>query len=232
MASAVLFDFYGTVAYAESWGPTREAILDKHGYTIPDSVRQRWNVETIDGIEHIEHSRSRDHYMAWERARIRDFLEECGVGADDAERVADDIHTTSQSFTMAAYPEVREVLETLRGQGRTIALCSNWSWDLDRAVEQAGLVDLFDVSVTSAQAGARKPHPHIFEHTLERCGVGASDAVFVGDSFGPDVEGPLRVGMASAVHVHRPAEEPPRPAPPLPHGAVRVGDLRGVLEVV
>jgi len=228
----MLFDFYGTVAYAESWGPTREAILDKHGYTLPDSVRQRWNVETIDGLEHLEASRSRDHYMAWERARIREFLEECGVGSDDAERVAEDIHITSQAFAMAPYPEARDVLGALRDRGCTIALCSNWSWDLDRAVAQAGLTDLFDVMVASAQAGARKPHPRIFEHTLERCGVDASHAVFVGDSFGPDVEGPLRIGMPTAVHVHRANEDPPRPAPPLREGAVRVSDLRGVLDVV
>src|SRR5438270_699421 len=83
-------------------------------YVLPDTVRHRWNVETIDGLEHVEHSHSRDHYLAWERARIQEFLEECGVGPDDAERVADDIQTTSQAFTMAAYPEVRDVLTELR----------------------------------------------------------------------------------------------------------------------
>lgn len=232
MARAVLFDFYGTVAYAESWGPTREEVLARHGYELPHSVRERWTVETIDGLDHAEHSRSREHYLAWERARIREFLEACGVGPDDAERVADDIHETSQAFTMAAYPEVRGVLEAVRANGVKVALCSNWSWDLDRAVEQAGLTDLFDVMVTSAQAGTRKPHPQIFEHTLERCGVGAADAVFVGDSFGPDVEGPLAVGISAAVHVYRDGEEPPRPAPPLPAGATRVADLRGVLDLI
>jgi putative hydrolase of the HAD superfamily len=130
---------------------------------------------------------------------------------------------------MAAYPEVREVLGAVRAKGATVALCSNWSWDLDRAVEQAGLTDLFDVMVTSAQAGTRKPHPQIFDHTLERCGVGAADAVFVGDSFGPDVEGPLSIGMSAAVHVYREGEEPLRPAPPLPPGARRVAERRGVL---
>jgi putative hydrolase of the HAD superfamily len=231
-ARAVLFDFYGTVAYAESWGPTREEVLARHGYELPATVRQRWTVETIDGLEHREHSRSRDHYLAWERTRIRTFLEECGVGPDDAERVAQDIHETSRTFAMAAYPEAHDVLVALRESGVTLALCSNWSWDLDRAVEQAGLTGLFDVEVTSAQAGTRKPHPHIFEHTLDRCGVAAADAVFVGDSFGPDVEGPLGVGMGAAIHVYRDGEEPPRPAPPLPVGAARVADLRGVLDLV
>ncbi len=232
MARAVLFDFYGTVAYAVSWGPTREETLKRHGYEMPDAVRTRWRVENIDGLAHVEHSHSRDHYLAWERARIRDFLEECGVGPDDAERVADDIQTTSEAFTMAAYPEARDVLGALRARDITVGLCSNWSWDLDRAVDQAGLSDLFDVAVASAHAGARKPHPRIFEHTLARCGVDAADTVFVGDSFGPDVEGPLGVGIPTAVHVYRQGEEPPRAAPPLPEGAVRVSDLRGVLDLV
>ena len=88
------------------------------------------------------------------------------------------------------------------------------------------------VCCRSAHAGARKPHPRIFEHTLARCRVDAADTVFVGDSFGPDVEGPLGVGIPTAVHVYRPGEEPPRAAPPLPEGAVRVNDLRGVLDIV
>jgi putative hydrolase of the HAD superfamily len=228
----VLFDFYGTVAHAASWGPSRQDVLARHGYEVPEHVQRRWVVETIDGLDHREHSRSREHYRAWERGRIRDFLAECGVGPDDADRLIDDIHDSSQAFTMVAYPEAHDVLSELRARGHAIALCSNWSWDLDRAVEQAGLAELFDVAIPSARAGVRKPHPKIFEYTLERVGVPAKDAVFVGDSFGPDVEGPLAAGLPTAIHVYRAAEELPRSAPPLPHGALRVSALRGVLDIV
>ena len=81
--------------------------------------------------------------------------------------------------------------------------------------------------VTSAQAGARKPHPRIYQVTLERCGVAAADALFVGDTWGPDVEGPRAAGL-HPVLVWRNGAEAPADVP----GVHRVADLRGVLELV
>src|ERR1700734_3737179 len=73
-------------------------------------------------------------------------------------------------------------LPELRRGGFTIAVCSNWGWDLASDIATAGLAASIDVFVTSAQAGYRKPHPRIYHHTLERAGFSAHDAVFIGDS--------------------------------------------------
>ena len=59
----------------------------------------------------------------------------------------------------------------------------------------------------------------------------AADAVFVGDSWEPDVRGPRRLGM-TAVHVWRAQERVGQTPPPLQPGDHRVGDLTGVLDVV
>jgi putative hydrolase of the HAD superfamily len=40
-----------------------------------------------------------------------------------------------------------------------------------------------------------KPHPSIFIAALQLLGVGAAEAVMVGDSFKHDIEGALGVGM-------------------------------------
>jgi hypothetical protein len=56
--------------------------------------------------------------------------------------------------------------------------------------------------------------------------------LFVGDSWGPDVEGPTAVGFR-AVHVWRPGEPGVEGEPPaLFDGVRRVSDLRGVLPLV
>jgi putative hydrolase of the HAD superfamily len=104
------------------------------------------------------------------------------------------------------------VLRALRARNVRLAVCSNWDWDLAEAVDEAGLADLVDILVSSAWAGARKPHPHIFEHTLDKVGVAAAEALFVGDTWGPDVEGPLAAGM-TAVYVSRPGHWPDPGAP-------------------
>ena len=236
MTKAVFLDFYGTLAHATTWGPTRQEVMAKRGFTIPDDASlAKWTgtSDNIDGTEHLEHSRSAEQYEAWERDRLRQFVTACGVGPDDVEGLIDDLHTATKAFTLEAYAEVPDVLRELRARGLTLAVCSNWDWHLDRAMEQAGLTDRVDILVTSAQAGARKPHPRIFQHTLEVCGgVDPSDVVFVGDSWGPDVEGPAALGMRP-VHVWRPEWDGERDPPPmLTDGVVRLPDLRGVVDLV
>jgi len=233
MSTAVLLDFYGTLAHAKTWGPTRQEVLAKRGFDVPDEVVANWRDDAVDGKEHVEHSVDADTYRAWEHARMRSFVEACGVGPDDADLLVEELYTATKSFELQAYPEVPGVLAELRSRHIKIAVCSNWDWHLDRAMAQAGLTDLVDVMVTSARAGARKPHRRIYERTLEEASVDdPTDVVFVGDSWGPDVEGPRKMGMRP-VHVWRPEWEGERESPPpITNGVVRVPDLRGLVEFV
>ncbi len=226
----MLFDFYGTLARALSWGDTHAQVFARHRLPF-DKEQWGWNFvgETNDGDQHLEHSVSRETYVAWERERLRRRARACGVGEDDIEALVADLHSASKTYTLGAYDEVDEVLGELRRRGLTVAICSNWDWDIDRAVALAGLEGATDVVVTSARAGARKPNPRIFRHTLDRCGVGPSEALFVGDTIFADVEGPVAYGMA-AVHVWR--DDMVGEPGALPPGATRARDLRAVLDLV
>ena len=226
----MLFDFYGTLARAVSWGDTHGEVFARHGLPF-DSERWGWNFigQTNDGDLHLEHSVSRATYVSWEVDRLRRRARACGVGEDDLEALVSDLHLASKTYTLKTYDEVPDVLAELRRRGLTVAICSNWDWDLDRAVGAAGLAGAADVVVTSARAGARKPNPHIFRHTLEQCDVAPSGALFVGDTLYADVEGPITYGMA-AVHVWR--DDMVGEPGPLPAGATRSPDLRAVLDLV
>lgn len=223
---AVLFDFYGTLARAVTWGPPAEEAFARHGFTLERGTWDRWaEIDLLDGVEHVEHSASRETYTAWERSLLRQRALACGVGPDDVDALVDDLHAFAKTFVVEAYAEVAGVLTDIRARGVTVAVCSNWDWNLDRALAQAGLDGLVDVAVTSARAGARKPHPRIYHHTLQRCGVAAGEALFVGDTWAADVEGPLEVGLRP-VHVQRP-DDHRRPPPERDHANVlRVDDLR------
>ncbi len=132
---------------------------------------------------------------------------------------------------MIAYPEAEEALSLLRTAGVAIGVCSNWGWELDAFLEEVGLLDLVDSAVTSARAGARKPHPRIYAHSAAALGVDPRDVLFVGDSWEPDVRGPRRVGM-TAVHLWREDERPGQRPPALEPGDHRVSDLTDVLAVL
>jgi putative hydrolase of the HAD superfamily len=224
-ARAVIFDFYGTLAHwSDHEASNYASVLAAHGYRLPDDVADAYFAR-YDGIEHAAHSVDEDTYERWVRLRLRDLTGACGVPPDHEDGVIDALRTSDRS-DMVAYPEAASTLTTLREQGWAVGVCSNWGWDLDSFLDQVGLFDLVDVAVTSARAGARKPHPSIYTHIVGRLGCEAGSAVFVGDSWDPDVVGPHRAGM-SAVHVWR-AGERSGPAPAgleLSAGMHRIGDL-------
>jgi putative hydrolase of the HAD superfamily len=200
---AVILDFYGTLAETRDWGPSWEELIAELGYELPADVRQRWWNDGIDGTEHDEHSQSRDHYVAWQQARVRGMLDECGVPAPDQDVLIARVHEISGHRRITAYDEVTSVLAALRDRDITLAICSNWDWDLAEAVDAAGLTGAVDVMVSSAWVGARKPHPRIYDHTLGELGLTPDEVLFVGDTWSCDVEGPRAAGMRT-VYIRRP----------------------------
>jgi putative hydrolase of the HAD superfamily len=234
MVSAVIFDFYGTLAHPADLGAANGAtsyqtIFAAHGYSLNQAVLSDY-YSRYDGVEHGEHSKSQEAYEAWVRTRLRDLTESCGVTDPHVETLVDALREVDQS-PMVAYPESAATISSLREAGLAVGVCSNWGWELNAFLDQAGLLDLIDVSVTSARAGSRKPHPGIYDVTVSALGVEPEDVVFVGDSWEPDVRGPRRIGM-TAVHVWREEERSGLRPPALEAGDHRVGDLTGVLEVI
>lgn len=152
-----------------------------------------------EGLDHSEWSGSRHAYCVW-AAETLASLAQAGVGldADLAPRVVPALEQLHQA-PMVALPGAADCLAMLKGAGFTITLCSNWGWDLTTDLAGTGLMGWIDVLVTSAQAGYRKPHPLIYQATLDLTGCSAEHAVFVGDSLRTDALGPQRVGIRSVL---------------------------------
>jgi putative hydrolase of the HAD superfamily len=183
----------------------------------------------MDGIEHLEHSQSRDHYVAWQRERLLAMLSETDLHHGEYDVVLDKLRAGNEARVLEAYDEVADVLRTLRARGLVLAICSNWDWDLAGPVDEVGLTDAVDVIVSSAWAGARKPHPRIFRHTLDKLGVAPDVTLFVGDTWGPDVVGPRAFGMRP-VYLRREGHWPDDTAPGvLDDDVVVAPDLRILL---
>ena len=229
---AVLLDFYGTLARATHW-VSFDDVLAEHGHRLAPDAYERWHNDGIDGIEHDEHSQSRDHYVAWQRQRTLAMLAETDVHPGEYETILERLRTGNASRVIEAYDEVPEVLAALRARGLRLVVCSNWDWDLREAVEEAGLTDALDVVVSSAWVGARKPHPRIYAHTLAEADVEAAAAVFVGDTWGPDVAGPIAAGIAPC-YLRRVDHWPDGTRPPVeaggPDDVPLLADLRGLLD--
>ena len=92
------------------------------------------------------------------------------------------------------WPEVREVLGSLRRGGVALGVVTNCSNELAaRAVACTGIE--FDVVVTAERAGYYKPEPRPYRMALDELGVTAGRCLFVaGSPF--DLFGTSRVGLA------------------------------------
>jgi HAD superfamily hydrolase (TIGR01509 family) len=74
-------------------------------------------------------------------------------------------------------------------------------------LDRTGLTPLLDGIVISAEVGAAKPDPAIFERALAVAGARAEEAVHVGDTPDVDVAGALAAGLR-AIHLDRSGADP------------------------
>jgi putative hydrolase of the HAD superfamily len=99
------------------------------------------------------------------------------------------------SVKMDPYPDAEPALRALRDRGLKRIVVSNWDCSLGEVLDRCGLADLLDGAISSAEAGARKPDPAIFEPALELAGCGPDEALHVGDTPEEDRAGAEAAGI-------------------------------------
>jgi putative hydrolase of the HAD superfamily len=172
------------------------------------ALLQRTGVDV--GAERAEHAIRAE--IGYYRAHIGDGGDEAGLAALrrasaeamrpalglDADR---DLLTAAllDSLRFLAFPEVPSALRALRTQGLRLVVVSNWDVSLHERLAETGLAPLLDGAVASAEVGAAKPDPEIFERALAIAGAAPSEAVHVGDSPLEDVEGARAAGLRAVL---------------------------------
>jgi 2-haloacid dehalogenase len=82
-------------------------------------------------------------------------------------------------LTLSAFPEVPEVLRTLRAAGFVTAILSNGTPAmLSAAVRGAGIDGLLDAVLSVDAVGVYKTHPRVYEYGLAQLGVRAEQVSF------------------------------------------------------
>ena len=94
------------------------------------------------------------------------------------------------------YPTVESTLNALRSRGAKLAVVTNKLAQLSEPLlEQIGLMKFFDLVVCGDTAAAPKPDPAPVQYCLDRFGITARQALFVGDS-DTDVNAANAAGVA------------------------------------
>lgn len=82
-------------------------------------------------------------------------------------------------FTLSPFPEVRDVLQTLRSKGFVTAILSNGSPHmLSTALKHAGLTELFDHVLSVDAVKVFKTHPRAYQYCLDTLSLSAEQISF------------------------------------------------------
>jgi len=97
------------------------------------------------------------------------------------------------------YPHVREVLDVLRERYPLAAVTDAQSAYARAELHKVGLLDYFDPIVVSGDHGYRKPDRRLFQLALDRMGVAAEHALYVGNDMHRDIFGAQEAGMTTVM---------------------------------
>jgi putative hydrolase of the HAD superfamily len=102
-----------------------------------------------------------------------------------------------EAESWALFPGIPEMLQQVHDLGLKMGLLSNArnDWAVREIMERLGLTRYFDVILTSAALGVRKPRPEPFREMLKLLGIEAAEAVMVGNSMEADIAGAVPLGI-------------------------------------
>jgi putative hydrolase of the HAD superfamily len=201
MIKAVFFDLYQTLI---SYEPPREELharaLKEFGIEVtPEALRRP--LITADEFMYQELARSsygqrsKEGQMALWVKYEGVLLEEARIKADRQITLGLLDKMRQYDMKLVPYDDVAPALTDLKGKGLLLGLISNADRDITSLLDEAGLLSLLPVVVTSQDTGFNKPHPEIFQEALRQAGVQASETIYVGDQYQIDIIGANKVGM-------------------------------------
>ena len=189
---AVTVDAMGTlVELHEPVERLARALQDRGVERFREHVAEAFRKEVDYYLLHKLSATDSTSLAALRRECARVFLESAGADLDPAE--------FSPAFVEAMVFRPLDgavaALERLRAAGLSLACVSDWDIGLREQLAKVGLDHLFDVVLTSAEAGAPKPEPALFREALSRLRVEPGRAVHVGDG-DTDRDGAGAAGLA------------------------------------
>jgi putative hydrolase of the HAD superfamily len=207
----LLFDFFGTLV---DYNPSRTA----QGYRRSHALARQWGATASYHVflaEWVHTSAALDRrsdaddseFSMFEACEA--FLRRLGCATDDV--AAFERLYLAEWSAGVSYPDgVEALVKELSGRYRLAVVSNTHSRTLvPEHLDRMGLAGYFDAVVLSVEVGWRKPHPAIYRAALDRLGVDAAQACFVGDTYVADYAGPTDAGMtAYLIDPHRLADVP------------------------
>jgi putative hydrolase of the HAD superfamily len=204
---AVLLDALGTLVELQPPVPRLRRLLRESGIDVSEEQAAAGFMAEI--AYYLDHHLDGSDPERLERLRDRCADElRTGLGVPELD------HATARramlgSLVFEPYPDVLPVLRELRERHNiSVVIASNWDCSLPEWLRPAGILELVDGVVTSAEVGAAKPAPRVFQRAVAVAGVSPGEALHVGDKVDNDIEGAAAAGVRGVL-LQREGEPPP-----------------------
>jgi putative hydrolase of the HAD superfamily len=202
----VLLDALGTLVELQPPAPRLRRLLHDFGVEVTDEQAAAGFMAEI--AYYLEH-----HLDGSDPERLERLRDRCAEEMRRALDIPELDHVTARRVMLGAleftpYPDAEPALRDLRERGLTVVIASNWDCSLPEWLRPAGILELVDGVVTSAEVGAAKPSPRVFERALGIAGVEPGEALHVGDKVDNDVEGAAAAGVRGVL-LQREGDPPP-----------------------
>jgi putative hydrolase of the HAD superfamily len=190
---AVLLDALGTLVELQPPAARLQRLLRESGFDVSEEQAAAGFAAEI--AYYLDH-----HLDGSDRERLERLRDRCAEELRRALELPELDHGSARRAMLGAleftpYPDVLPALGELRERGLRLVIASNWDCSLPEWLGPTGIMELVDGLVTSAEVGAPKPDPRVFERALTIAGVPPERAIHVGDKVDNDVQGAAAAGM-------------------------------------
>ncbi len=198
---AVIFDLDGTLRESNPhFMDALHTALQDMGLEVDPfkwRITERWVHEYwAQSPEIIEDVRVYGQDQVWNRflTRLMDKIGHPHASEAEVQAFGDHMREVFQPVSELT-PGAREVLTILQDRQFTLGVLSNRDKPFVAELEKLGIADFFDFTLAAGEVGVWKPRPEIFLAALERAGVDAADAVYIGDNYYADIIGARDAGI-------------------------------------
>lgn len=203
----------------------KAVLFDKDGVLMDSEAEYERRRQIFFSERGIDSSGFPDFYgsnndVIWRTVEPNDAERRARLAVEFVERFKDE----PMIYADYVYPAVRPTLEALRARGILTALVSSSPRKfIDCFLDETGLTELFDYTVSGEECENHKPAPDVYLRAMEALGVHPDEVLVVEDS-------PLGIaaGRAAGAFVLAPSV-PSAPGVDQSEADARIVDISGVL---
>lgn len=162
----------------------KAVLFDKDGVLMDSEAEYERRRQIFFSERGIDSSGFPDFYgsnndVIWRTVEPNDAERRARLAVEFVERFKDE----PMIYADYVYPAVRPTLEALRARGILTALASSSPRKfIDRFLDETGLTELFDYTVSGEECENHKPAPDVYLRAMEALGVHPAEVLVVEDS--------------------------------------------------